>query len=185
MQRLFVAIELPDAIKDDIIALRQELSGARWVHSSQLHLTLRFIGETDDQTAEAIKISLAATGGAPFQLAMSGVGHFPRRGEPRILWVGMRWDDHLTLLQQGVELAVQQAGVPGETRPFAPHITIARLKGTPSRMVTTFEQRHRAFASPPFPVTAFYLFRSIFSAQTVTHEKLATFHLSSSPLLQR
>lgn len=177
MQRLFVAIELPAVIKDGLLALREELAGARWVNPAQLHLTLRFIGEVDDQTTETIRASLATIRRAPFQLAMSGVGHFPRSKEPRILWAGMQGDDNLLLLQREVEHAVQRAGFPGETRPFAPHITIARLKGTSSPMVAAFEHRHGTFSSPPFPVASFYLFRSIFSAQAVSHEILAQYLL--------
>jgi 2'-5' RNA ligase len=178
MQRLFVAIELPDAIKDDLLALREELTGARWVNPQQLHLTLRFIGAADDQVTESVRACLATIRSAPFHLAMSGVGHFPRSKEPRILWAGMQSDDSLLLLQREVEHAIQRAGLPGETRPFAPHITIARLKGTSSRIVAEFERRHTPFASPPFPVASFYLFRSIFSAQAVSHEKLAQYLLS-------
>ncbi|HZV80846.1 MAG TPA: RNA 2',3'-cyclic phosphodiesterase [Geobacteraceae bacterium] len=178
MHRLFVAIELPDTIKADIFAIREEISGARWVSPSQIHLTLRFIGEVDDQTVESVRASLATIQSPPFQLAMSGIGHFPPRKEPRILWAGMQGDGNLLLLQKKVECAVQHAGIPGETRPFAPHITIARLKGTPPETVKAFEKRHDAFLSPPFQVASFYLFRSIFSAQAVSHEKLAQYFLS-------
>ncbi len=178
MHRLFVAIELPDTLKEEVFAIRNDLPGGRWVSPDQLHLTLRFIGEVDEQTLLAVKKGLSTVRGAPFQLAVAGIGHFPPAKSPRILWAGVHADSTLLLVQRGVESALQHAGIPGETRPFAPHITIARLKGTPLSLVREFEQLHGSFAPSPFQVAAFHLFESIFSGNSVSHVKLAEYPLS-------
>ncbi len=177
MHRLFVAIEIPDRVKEELAAIREELPGARWVRTDQMHLTLRFIGEVDDQTLSSVKEALSAVHGSPFQMAVTGIGHFPPSRLPRVLWVGLQAENDLFALQQEVEHAVQHAGVPGDSRPFAPHITIARLKGTPPGTIRAFEQRHGPLESPPFPVTSFHLFRSIFSENAVSHVKIAEYPL--------
>lgn len=178
MQRLFVAIDLPVSVKEEIASIRENLSGVRWVSAEQLHLTLRFIGEVDDLSSGEIRNSLATIHCSPFQLQLSSIGHFPPRKEPRVIWAGLNADDTLLLLQKEVERALQRAGLPGETRPFAPHVTIARVKGTPPHLIRDFECRHAGFASPPFTVTIFHLFRSTFSASSVVHENIADYRLT-------
>ena len=177
MHRLFVAIELPDTAKKEIFAIRKELPGARWVNPDQMHLTLRFIGEVDDQTLQEATKALSTVYGQPFQMAITGIGHFPPRKPPRILWAGIHAGNNLLILQKMVEHALQSAGIPGEARPFAPHITIARLKGTPPNAVSDYELQHGSFALSPFQVTSFHLFQSTFSENSVSHVKIAEYPL--------
>src|SRR6266568_527239 len=132
LHRLFVAIDLPDDVRRELDQLREPLPGAHWVPVEQLHLTLRFIGEVDDATLLAVKEGLAGVSGAPFPLAVQGVGHFPPGKHPRVLWVGLDAGPLLGELQRDIETAVQAAGLPAEERPFSPHITLARLRETPA-----------------------------------------------------
>ncbi len=180
MHRLFVAIDLPDEVKRELARFRrEEIPGARWVPVEQLHLTLRFIGEVDESTLQAIRQALGAVGAAPFPLAVQRVGHFPPRKTPHVLWVGADAGAPLTGLQGEVEAAVQTAGISAEHRPFSPHITIARLRETPPHIVAEFEKQHQAFACAPFEVPAFYLYESTLTGKGAIHERVQIYPLSA------
>jgi len=171
MPRLFVAIEIPEPIKDDLMKLTKELPVARWVPAEQNHLTLRFIGEVGPQAFAEIKTALSSLRFGRFSLALGGVGHFPPGRHPRVLWVGVEPNPALIELQMDVELALVGTGIAPEERPFAPHLTIARLKETVPAAVYAFEQRHGGLAYPPFEVSEATLFSSVLSSQGATHHK--------------
>jgi 2'-5' RNA ligase len=87
--RLFVAIDLPDTVKDQLDTLPTRIPTARWMKRQQMHLTLFFLGETD--RIPDIKDALASVKAPPFSLSLAGVGRFPQRQKqpPRVLWVGI------------------------------------------------------------------------------------------------
>jgi 2'-5' RNA ligase len=178
MYRLFVAVDLPREAKEALLDICQGLPEARWVPPEQLHLTLRFIGDADDETFAAVKAALGGVKGTTFDLALEGVGHFPPGKRPRVLWVGMERNEPLMQLAQDVELALGTAGVPPDERPFSPHITLARFREPPAGGVARFEERHREFALPPFTVAAFYLYSSILGPKGATHTREATYPLT-------
>ena len=90
MPRLFVAIDLPEPVKDDLLKLAPSFEGARWVGGPELHLTLRFLGEVDEAGCSRLAAALCGVRFAAFPLALSDVGHFPPGGRARVLWVGMQ-----------------------------------------------------------------------------------------------
>ena len=177
MYRLFVAIDLPEELRVSVAAIGGKLAGARRVLAEQIHLTLRFIGEVDDKMFAVIRAALAGVSAAPFSLTLRGVGHFPPGRHPRVLWVGMEACEPLMELQQRVELALIGTGIAPEERRFSPHITIARLRDTPPEAVLSLEERHRTFASDPFPVGAFYLYSSILTREGAIHKREAAYPL--------
>ncbi|WP_026841364.1 RNA 2',3'-cyclic phosphodiesterase [Citrifermentans bremense] len=178
MPRLFVAIDLPEEIKASLSQLCCAVTGARWVATSQIHLTLRFIGDVDPQTVSQIKKALSVVQFASFILRVAGVGHFPPRGFPRVLWVGLEPHPELIALQQRIESALQQAGVLPEARPFSPHITLARLKETPPAAVAAFESLHRELAYPPFTAAEYILYSSVLTPKGAIHRKEEVFRSS-------
>ncbi|HJV36809.1 RNA 2',3'-cyclic phosphodiesterase [Geomonas sp.] len=173
--RLFVAIDLPDPVKAPLHGLSRELPHASWVKLEQLHLTLRFIGEVSKQTLSAIADALQRVRFARFPLTLCGVGHFPPRSHPRVLWVGMEGCGPLIALQQEVELALIDAGIPPEERPFSPHITLARLKETAPSAVLQFEKSHAALSCPTFEVGEFILYSSVLTRQGAIHTREAVY----------
>ena len=179
MYRLFVAVDLPQETKEAVRAICRGLPEARWVPLEQFHLTLRFIGDTDDDMFVAIKTALGKVVGAPFDLALEGIGHFPPGRRARVLWVGMEQNETLTKLAKDVELALEMAGAPREERPFSPHITLARFREPPFGGIAPFEERHRDFALPPFTVTAFYLYSSVLTPKGAIHTREATYPLTA------
>lgn len=175
MPRLFVAVDLPEAVKATLAGLPRDLPGARWVGAEELHLTLRFIGEVDQRTFLAVKEALAAVRFSAFPLTLCRVGHFPPRKIPRVLWVGMDQSEPLAGLQQQVELALVDAAIPPDDRPFSPHITLARFKETTSSAVGIFEKAHADFVCPSFEVTEFILYSSVLTPKGAIHTKEAIY----------
>jgi 2'-5' RNA ligase len=175
--RLFVAIDLPEETRKAIDRLREPLSGARWVPTDQLHLTLRFLGEVDEATLGTVQAGLGMVQAERFTLQVRGVGHFPPRRPPRVLWVGLDGGAPLLDLQRQVEAVVQAAGLPAEERPFSPHITLARFREAPAAPVLSFEERQRAFACPPFTVNDFHLYESTLTGSGAIHRVVESYRL--------
>jgi len=133
--RLFLAGQLPGPIEQAILALRAEwigtLSGWRWVRPDAIHLTLRFLGEVtsarDDESRPAWRRT--AAGGRAFRCALTRVGRFPARGSARVLWVGLEEREPgqaLADLADRLEGVARSLDFSAETRPFHPHVTLAR-----------------------------------------------------------
>jgi 2'-5' RNA ligase len=157
--RLFVALALPDSVAESLLILQGGVPGARWSQREQLHLTLRFIGEVDGRDAAAIDDALAAIHASHFTLELKGVGEFGGKS-PRALWTGVRENATVLHLQRNIESALQRVGLPAEERKFAPHVTLARLRGAPRDRVITFLVSHALYASSPFEVNSFILYSS-------------------------
>jgi len=178
MHRLFVAIDLPIQVKEKIAGIvPRGISGARWVPEEQLHLTLRFIGDTDDRMSQEIKRGLARVSGAPFSLSLKGIGHFPPRGGPRVLWVGVEGAVELSALQKRIEDEVVKIGIEAEKRRFSPHITVARLKDISPVKIAQLEENNREFSAGPFPVDEFYLYSSTLTREGAIHKREAAYRL--------
>jgi 2'-5' RNA ligase len=159
MIRLFVAIDLPDGVAESLVRLQAGVPGARWQTREQLHLTLRFIGEVDERDAASIDDMLASIGDPRFTVELKGVGEFGGNN-PRALWAGVAANEALKHLQRKVETVLQRLGLPAEERKFTPHVTLARLRGTPRGAVMDYLTNHALYASGPFEARAFTLFSS-------------------------
>ena len=169
MPRLFVAVDLPEQIKDRLAQICCGLPGARWVKPEQLHLTLRFIGDTDSTTFREVQEALHGVSCKPFSLQLDGVGFFPPRGKPRVVWVGISKSEKLVQLRNRVESVLVKTGLEPEGRKFAPHITLARLKNTPSSKVASFLSHNSLFMSEEFPVHDFFLYSSVLNSKGAKH----------------
>ena len=133
--RLFLALALPDDVRHLLAEaqqqLRQQCSGWRWVRPEGIHLTIRFLGEVSesDDAVQRNTWREAAAGTGPIEFHLGGVGLFPSASRPRVLWVGVHddtRDGRLLALAEAVEHAARSAGHAAETRPFRPHLTVAR-----------------------------------------------------------
>lgn len=175
--RLFTAVDLPDEIRESVKRLCTGISGVRWLDPSQLHLTLRFIGDVDPPLFERISEELGRIEAEPFELSLQGVGRFPPRRDPRVLWVGVETSEPLARLRNRVEQALTNCGIAPEERGFSPHITLARLKEMPWSPVTAFLERNRHFATPRFKVTGFFLYSSTLTPKGAIHRREAAFPL--------
>ena len=135
--RLFIAIELSKSLRDAIHALMEKLKVAdshasiRWVSYSDLHLTLKFLGEVPRENIASVEEAMkaAAEDKKAFELSLSATGVFPNEQRPGVFWVGVKDDSQsLTELAKSVIKECSSRGFSEETRPFSPHITVGRSR---------------------------------------------------------
>lgn len=159
MHRLFVAIRPPADQRTHLLSLMMGVDNARWQDDAQLHLTLRFIGEVDRHQANDIADALAAIRFTPFDIQLSSVGSFDRKGVVDTLWAGVQPRDALERLHKKADRACVSTGMPPESRAYLPHITLARF-GRTGAFVAPFLARHAALTGPLFRVDGFTLYES-------------------------
>ncbi len=189
--RLFIALDLPEKVRqalDGLIAqLQPKCPSARWVRPEGIHVTLKFIGYTDASKLDALLAALAPVGSAhPVEMKFRGLGFFPNERRPQVLWCGVEAAKDLAELAAKIELALAPVNVPRESRPFAPHLTLARLQpGETSRaeMDELFraaeEMKKQSFGSAR--ATEFYLYESILKRSGAEYKRLHTFPLVKGP----
>lgn len=169
MPRLFIAIDPPVTIRKNLEAMFFGIPGARWVAPEQLHITVRFIGDVDGAMFHDIQSALAEVDSPSFNLHLKGVGHFPPRGNPRVIWAGLEKSDPLLSLRRKVDSALLKIGLEPEKRKFSPHLTLARLKNTPLGKVANFLAGNGLFSQEPFPVENFLLYSSTLTPKGAIH----------------
>lgn len=168
-KRLFVAIDPSQPIRDHLAMLCCGLPSARWTPPEQFHLTLSFIGEVDGSTFLDIREALTEITVPPFSLQLQGVGFFPPRGQPRILWAGIEKSEPLHLLQRKITTRLFHLGLEPDNRKFSPHITLARLQQTPAAKVGKYLQNNGLFRSLPFLVDQFSIYSSVLGRSGASH----------------
>ncbi|HUZ14239.1 MAG TPA: RNA 2',3'-cyclic phosphodiesterase [Caulobacteraceae bacterium] len=160
MIRLFAAIAIPGEIGETLARRQQGLPGARWRPASALHLTLRFIGEVAETTAEDVDAELALVAGPALSLELESVGVFQEGDEIRALWAGASENEPLRRLAARCEAAARRAGLAPERRVWRPHVTLAYLRRADPARVATWVQANSLLKSPLFQVKSFGLYSS-------------------------
>lgn len=136
--RAFIAIELPEETRrqlDDIEKQIQDRAGqgahkaVRWVPASNMHLTLKFLGEVSAANIQSLARTLynQAYRQTEFDISIGGLGAFPNIRRPRVIWVGATAPSALFSLQKGIDAETRQLGYPTDDRPFSPHLTLGRI----------------------------------------------------------
>jgi 2'-5' RNA ligase len=161
MARLFVGIALPEPVVQHLSIVQGGIPGARWESADKMHLTLRFIGEVDGGMQRRIGDALRTVRGRPFSSSLAGLGHFPPRGHPRSIWVGVDDPTPLHELHDRIDRALTRLGLDPDRRKFTPHVTLARLKNAPTSKVAAFIAHHALMRPPPFEVESFAMFSSV------------------------
>lgn len=159
MQRLFVAIQPPEAIRRHLLSLMGGIACARWQRDDQLHLTLRFIGGADRHLFADVTAALGRIHHPRFEVTLDGIGQFDRRGRVDNLWVGVTPHQPLKTLHNKIDQALTAVGIPPETRSYHPHITIARF-GREAGGMTGFMADAGGLRSAPFDIHDFCLYES-------------------------
>lgn len=175
--RLFIAIELPDDIKKALGRLRIDIPGARWVPLEQIHLTLAFLGELDENSLGLLTSELSKIHAPEFKLRFTATGCFPDRRRPRVLWVGLEPEARLISLAAKVRAAALACGIQQEERRFSPHITLARLKSPAARESGAFLDQQLSKNFPAHSVRAFILYQSCLTPQGAIHTQINSFPL--------
>lgn len=183
--RLFLAIDLPERVRSELGAMvtlfRKHGADVKWSEPQHLHLTLRFLGEVDEEVLGRLSKSLASLAGAtqPFQLRLATLGGFPDLQRPKILWVGAeQGKDDVQRLAGAVETAVQGLGFKPEPHPFSPHVTLGRVRGPRNLQSLIGEIKWMPFTSGyRFEVDHLALYKSTLRTDHPIHEVIQAFAL--------
>ena len=179
--RVFIAIDLPEQVRTDLASVERELrpttSSARWVAAESIHVTLKFMGEVSEKKLPSIDEALAGITWKPFQVTVRGIGFFPGKRSPRVLWAGLKAPT-MEGLAEKIETRMERFGFEKEKRAFRPHITLARARGTrlDAALVTAAAKfEDRSFGS--FPVDRCFLYQSTLKPSGATYTRLKEFLL--------
>jgi len=157
-KRLFVSLELPRSITQYLVELDPHLHGVRWLAPEQMHLTLSFLGDVAGDVEDALKKNLEAIAWKAFFLPVSGLGTFPGKGRPNVVWVGVgTGHPHLFQLYKRVQEAAILAELEPDLRSFHPHITLARCRDVSAESLRPFLRMHTAFDAGMIHVESFCL----------------------------
>lgn len=143
--RIFFALLPPPDLHCRLAGVTHGVNGARWQSAEQLHLTLRFVGETSPRLAEELALALPAAAISLPALAIDGVGSFQSGTHPNSLWVRITPAEALLRLHHKIDRICQQHGLEPEGRAYLPHLTVARLPRS-AGPVTNWLAAHAGFA---------------------------------------
>ena len=157
-KRLFVSIELPDSVKRRLAEVDPHLRGVRWLEPPQMHLTLAFLGGVPAETQEMLSEKLRAISWKSFFLPLTGLGTFPGKGWPKIIWIGVgTGHPHLFQLHKRVQEALLAVGLEPDLRSFHPHVTLARCRDVSAEAIRPFLKSHADFDAGMIHVESFCL----------------------------
>jgi RNA 2',3'-cyclic 3'-phosphodiesterase len=135
--RIFIALDIPAEVRARLTEYMERARSyapeARWARVEGLHVTLKFVGHVSDARVEQIKTALTSIKTAPFDVRFEGIGFFPNPKAARVFWAGVDGGNELPLLASAIDAAVEKLGVERETKPYRPHLTLARTSARPLR----------------------------------------------------
>jgi 2'-5' RNA ligase len=189
--RTFIAISLPAHIKERLASLQNQLkaTGAdiKWVEPQNIHLTLKFLGEIDDEKLEKTSSILenVAKDKNSFQIRIYSLGAFPKIISPRVIWVGIDKGDRQTQeIAKALEEKIVKIGIPKEDRAFSSHITIGRTRSGLNREGLVKEMNYLADSfgkeNLEFSVNKISLFKSTLTPKGPLYEVLKEAILSAT-----
>ena len=192
MVRAFVAVDLPEDVERAMGAAAQSLrdariEGLRIVRPEGIHLTLKFLGDVPESRVDEIghAVSESVAGHQRFEVSTGGFGAFPNTRRPQVLWVGLAGRlEPLMGLQADVDAALSRLGFQTETRPFHPHLTLARLDrrmpaGARRASLDALESTGLSVGMP-IPVRSVSLVQSILGRGGARYVRLFTARLAGS-----
>lgn len=159
MPRIFTGLEVPKLVAQSLSMLRGGLPGARWIDPENYHVTLRFIGDVDDQTALEVASLLGRVRRTSFELRFDTLSSFGGR-RPRAVIATLAQNAALMELQAEHERLMQRVGLEPEGRKYTPHVTLARLRNSSSWQVADYLATRALLAPLPFTASRFVLFSS-------------------------
>ena len=177
--RAFLAIPLPRQLQEAIRVIQSELQAsiaeARWTRPENLHLTLHFFGEIEQETLEKLKVSVLSVKGCqrPFQVEVKGLGAFPDPYRPRVIWLGLEPRDQIEQLHRATEQCLSHAGLTTDSRPYSPHLTIGRLLGGKLDLTELFSSMQQKTIAP-LAVDRLILYESRLRPEGAQHIPLLT-----------
>jgi 2'-5' RNA ligase len=161
MERVFVAIAPPLSVRQALVDLDPHIDGVHWTQPDQMHLTLGFFGHVSEHIELPLREKLGAIQFGAFFLPITGIGAFPPKGSPKIVWIGVgTGHPHLFQLHKRVQDAALAIGLEPNLRPWHPHVTLARCRDVTGGALGKFLKLNAEFHAGMFRVDAFHLFCS-------------------------
>lgn len=153
--RLFIAIEIPPDVRAGLAVLLQKFRAiapqVKWVRPENIHITLKFLGETENSKLTAIQSALSTIRSSQaVALKFLGLGFFPNENRAKVFWAGIESSENLPAIAEDIDHSMHKLGFPLEHRPFTPHLTLARFEppGIPAKLFAAAEERSsREFGS--------------------------------------
>jgi len=132
MIRTFISVDVP--LTEEIRDILSELKGCRNVKAAnpeQIHLTLKFLGDTDEKKVERLcqSLRIALDGKGPFDVTVEGTGAFPNEKNPRVVWLGIKDPERMIEIADAVDSCVKALRIKADDKRFSPHITVGRVNG--------------------------------------------------------
>ena len=178
-KRLFVAIDLPQSMRQLLAGLDPHIRGVRWTERNQMHLTLGFFRDVLEDVELNFREKLSALEFGAFFLPVNGVSAFSSKGAPKIVWIGVgKAHPHLFQIHKRVQEAALAAGIEPELRSWHPHITIARCRDVSAQTLRRFLQSNAEFDAGMIRVDAFYLYSSRLTPAAPIHTRELSVHCS-------
>lgn len=182
--RLFVALPIPAAVRENLSSLIRELQradrGPRWINPENLHVTLKFVGEVPSENVPAIGDVLDSVRSVGcLNLEFRGVGFFPNVRRPSVAWIGIKSSRNLAPLVAAINQALTPLNIPREEKAFVPHLTIARFKET--RLSTTLKaeiERCKEQSFGTLRTGEFQLLESKLKSSGAEYTTLRSFHFA-------
>ncbi len=183
--RCFVGIKVAEPVRDLVVrvqeALRRADAHVKWVERENLHLTLKFLGDLDEDRVASLgdRLTAEAARWKKMALVYAGIGTFPERGAPRVVWAGATGDlSRLAGLAAAVERHAEEAGVPPERHPFVAHLTIGRVKSDRNarRLLSAIEAQRQVPLGRD-DVASFELLRSTLTSDGPIYEVVESYPL--------
>jgi 2'-5' RNA ligase len=176
--RLFTAIDIPDALRDNLSGLQDaDALTVRWTEPEQFHITLRFIGEVPDERAVRYEEVLADVKAPSVECVPYGLDVLPSRRSPRVVVLGLDRTDSMMALYDAVSDALESEGLDPEDRTYRPHVTIGRLDDADPDAVHAFLHRHEDRSFSSFESDRFILYESTLTSEGATHDPQAMYPL--------
>jgi RNA 2',3'-cyclic 3'-phosphodiesterase len=176
-KRLFVAIDLPESLRGLLGDLDPRIRGVRWTAVEQMHLTIGFFESVPEEVDLRFREKLSRIEFATFFLPITGVGCFPPKGSPKIIWIGVgRGHPHLFQVYKRVQEAALASGLEPELRPWHPHITLARCGGVDPGAVRRFIKENTDLDLGIIRVAMFHLYSSKLTPAGAIHTSELVVH---------
>ena len=176
--RLFIAIDLPEVIKEALQSVREHTLPVKWSPVGNYHITMFFIGETGEEQAESIRRRLhEVPPGSRLELQVAGLGAFPDTKRPRVIWAGITPKDPITDLHSRIQPVLRQAGAGFDDKPFHPHVTLARTRKRNGQISSFLEDRSEDYFGS-FEATHFHLYNSELQQQGAIHHILDSYPIA-------
>lgn len=179
MLRLFAAIDIPDALKRQLEAIRADIPGADWVKPSMYHVTLQFIGaDVPEDRLQAIILSLETVQAQSFEIALKGLRRFRTPDWPGVVAAQVVEAPALAQLHEAVAAALGEIGFQEDDRAFHPHVTLVYLeRDDVDEAVERYRARFADFETPPIPIREFILYSTVETTEGAEFHPLAAFPL--------